>query len=461
MAGEADNTSRGVAMSGSDTIARALAEFLDGRKSFEKLADQLAQFVAEEPPALTVLEAALQDAVNSGQLPYDLAILIWRRAAGQNEGNDPAAPDPRRPDDDRQDSGDHYQQKVDDVVLSALLDGFRSYRQPARPIEASNDRLADKHLDDALADFRGARFRRDAAKAGAGQPRAPSNIAALNGGRTSERATGVGTMLKDRFVLDKELGRGGMGVVYRAVDRRRLEAAHQQPYVALKLLSGTFKEHPDALRALESEARKAQELAHPNIVTVFDFDRDDGDIFIVMELLQGAPLDNFLASKGPNGLELGVARRIVGGLCEGLAYAHARGIIHADIKPANIFLSEDGQVKLLDFGIAAAGQRGAFDATSLGAYTDAYASPEMQEGAPRDPRDDVYALGCVAYMIIAGHHPFDKLSGVEVRERGLKPQRLRDVSAAEWNAIAQALSVERNDRQPNAGAFYEQFRGDR
>jgi predicted Ser/Thr protein kinase len=448
-----------------DDIGRMLGDFLAGRKPFERLIGQLRDVIAADETAPDALQAALQDSINTGQLPYDLAVMVWREASGQGGADQPAEADnggqPPGAANGEAAPGSGYQDKVDEVVISALLDGFRSYRRQGEPTQLRTRDSDTKHLDAALADFRGARFRRDAAKAEAGQPRQQPGIAEWAPAGASARAIGVGTMLRDRFVLDKELGRGGMGAVYRAVDRRRLEAMNQSPYVALKLLSGSFKEHPDALRTLENEARKAQELAHPNIVTVFDFDRDEGEVFIVMELLQGAPLDSVLERLGPNGLDPDAARRVVGGIGDGLAYAHARGIVHADIKPANVFILTDGQVKILDFGIASAVRRGGFDASSLDAFTAAYASPEMELGAPRDPRDDVYALGCVAYMIFSGIHPFDYASGADARDRGLRPEKLHGAAAHEWRAIAQALSMEREARQSDVGIFGAQFRGAR
>jgi predicted Ser/Thr protein kinase len=451
-----------------DEIERVLGEFHAGRRPFEGLVGQLRVLVTEDPAAADALLPALQGVINSGQCPYDLAIMIWRRVAGEVEtvqtaaappAEIPAAGPPEPFVATALADGDQYRKKVDEVVISALLDGFRSYREKTETTALHGSTQDDKHLDAALANFRGARFRRDAAKAEAGQPRRQPTIAELTRANLGGRSIGVGSMLKDRFVLDKELGRGGMGAVYRAVDRRRLEAMHAAPYVALKLLSGSFKDHPDALRTLENEARKAQELAHPNIVTVYDFDRDEGEVFIVMELLQGAPLDLIMQAGGPDGLQLSAARSVVNGIGDGLAYAHERGIVHADIKPANVFILTDGQTKILDFGIASAVRGGAFDAGSLGAYTAAYASPEMEDGAPRDPRDDVYALGCVAYMAFAGAHPFDRLSGAEAREKGLRPFRLNHINSNEWQAIAQALSMERNARQFNAAEFCAQFRG--
>src|SRR5215472_5194913 len=103
-----------------------------------------------------------------------------------------------------------------------------------------------------------------------------------------------GSVLKNRFILEAPIGRGGMGTVFRARDLRKEEAQDRNPHVAIKVLNDDFKEHPGALQALQRESRKAQQLAHPNIVTVYDFDRDEGNVYMVMELLQGIPLDRLI-----------------------------------------------------------------------------------------------------------------------------------------------------------------------
>ncbi len=136
----------------------------------------------------------------------------------------------------------------------------------------------------------------------------------------------VGSVIKDRFTLEKLLGRGGMGEVYLATDKRKLEAQDKNPYVALKVLGENFKRHPQAFVALQREARKTQELAHPNIVTVYDFDRDKDMVFMTMEYLAGAPLDELLRSS-PKGLPPEQANSILLDISNALTYAHSHQII--------------------------------------------------------------------------------------------------------------------------------------
>src|SRR5699024_5684859 len=159
-----------------------------------------------------------------------------------------------------------------------------------------------------------------------------------------------------------------------------------------KLLNDEFRSNSEALKTLEPEARKTQGLAHPNITTVYDFDRDRAEIFIVMELLSGMPLSRLLSANVGQPLPGGQITAILRGICAGLAHAHQRGVVHSDLKPGNVFVSENDEVKLLDFGLAAA--QGPLSPEGVTGLTATYASPEMFEGAPRDPRDDIFALGC-------------------------------------------------------------------
>ena len=271
-----------------------------------------------------------------------------------------------------------------------------------------------------------------------------------------------GSVLRDRFVLVDELGHGGMGVVYKAFDRSRGDT--KERYVALKILNEEFKRHPLAVRALQREARKAQKLAHPNIATVYDFDRDGGNVYMVMELLSGRSLDQVLREDGPNGIPVVPALGMVKSLAAALSYAHEQGIVHSDFKPSNAFLTHDGKVKVLDFGIARAApgvhqrtDRTTFDAGQLGAISPGYASLEMLTGQEPDVRDDVYALACVTYELLTGTHPYQRIDALKAHESGLEPRVIRKLSGPQWRALRQGLAFRRADRCPSVDAFARQL----
>jgi predicted Ser/Thr protein kinase len=342
------------------------------------------------------------------------------------------------------------QAKVDDVVLSALISEFRGMRQARDEDAAEQVAMKPDALDGLLVNYRSARFRSDARRAARGAAAAGLKLGQLDD--FASRRAGPGSILRERFVLDAEIGRGGMGIVYSAVDRRRLEAGSGQPYVALKLLNDEFRNNSEALRVLEAEARKAQSLAHPNIATVYDFDRDRSEIFIVMELLSGKPLSRILGASVGQPLPAHRAAAALKGICAGLAYAHRQGVVHSDLKPGNVFVGDDS-VKLIDFGLATASAAGSFDVTALGGLTAAYASPEMFDDAPRDPRDDIFALGCIAYELVAGAHPFAMWASNEAAAQKLEPEPVADLDPTAWQAIRQALSFEREARTKSVEEF--------
>ncbi len=276
---------------------------------------------------------------------------------------------------------------------------------------------------------------------------------------------GPGSIVKDRFVLEEELGRGGMGVVYKARDLRKEEAQDRNPYVAIKLLNDEFRRHPESLKALQRESRKAQHLAHANVVTVYDFDRDGANVFMVMELLEGESLDRIIRDHEETGLPLERALRLTRGLCRAMAYAHEQGVVHSDFKPANAFLTKQGVVKVFDFGIARAAKRAdnltgsttLFDPGTLGALTPTYASCEMIEGLEPDPRDDVYAIACVAYELLTGKHPFKRLSAVQARDKRMVAARPRGLKRYQWRALQRGLSFDREKRTASAQQFLNEL----
>jgi predicted Ser/Thr protein kinase len=277
---------------------------------------------------------------------------------------------------------------------------------------------------------------------------------------------GPGVTLKERFVLLEKLGQGGMGIVFKAKDLLKVEAQDKDPYVAIKVLTDAFKKFSGSFIALQREASKAQRLAHPNIATVYDFDRDGNTVFMTMEYLQGKPLNQLIKEISKKPLKRNHALHIIDELCSGLAYAHEKNLIHSDFKPGNCFLLSDGHVKLLDFGIARASTQTAeerentmFDPAKLSAVTPAYATPEMFAGMNPDPRDDIYGLACVSYQLLsAGKHPYNKITSPKIKELGIKPKPVKGLNRRQQKTLNKALSVNRDDRISSVQAFADGMR---
>ena len=273
----------------------------------------------------------------------------------------------------------------------------------------------------------------------------------------SVKGDGVGRLLKKRFLLESVLGHGGMGTVYKARDLRKVEAEDPNPYIATKVLNQDFRDHPDAFITLQQETAKSQTLAHPNIVTVHDFDRDGDTLYMTMELLEGEPLDQLIHQHKDKGLPKEQVWSITRDLAAALSYAHQRHLIHADFKPGNIFVTADGHAKVLDFGIARAASKEAqkhkFDAGQLGALTPAYATIEMINDEPISFSDDVYALACVVYEMLMGRHPYNHRSALDALAKDIKPKRPAHLNNTEWKVLQRGLALKKKDRYATIDEF--------
>lgn len=272
-----------------------------------------------------------------------------------------------------------------------------------------------------------------------------------------------GLILKGQYRLESELGAGGMGIVFKARDLLMEEMKDREPYVAIKILRPEYRDNQQVLMALQREFRKAQKLSHPNIVGMMNFTRDDdlGIVFITMQYLEGKTLADLLVTTYPEGMPLKGALPIIQGMSHALSYAHKNHIIHLDFKPANVFISNHGEVKILDFGIAsiattatAEQQLTVFNPQDLSALTPAYASLEMLdrlEGDPStrlppDPRDDVYGLACVIYELLTGRHPFARASAKDAFKSGLTPKEPSALTGRQWKSLRIGLAFSREDR---------------
>jgi serine/threonine-protein kinase len=256
-----------------------------------------------------------------------------------------------------------------------------------------------------------------------------------------------------RYVIQEELGRGAMGVVYRALDPVLGRT------VALKVLQGAFGtgEDPQFEERFAAEARAAARLSHPGIVTVHDAGRDEstGTFYIAFEHLEGQTLD--AAARG-RALPPDEALRIGACVAEALHHAHEQGIVHRDVKPANVMLLRSGEPKLMDFGIA---KLPASQLTAAGEFfgTPAYMSPEQLAGETLDRRSDVFSLGAVLYRLLTGHDAFaaPTIPGVLARVATQHPPAPSSVAGGlspQVDAVvARALAKDRTERHPDAAAL--------
>ncbi len=218
----------------------------------------------------------------------------------------------------------------------------------------------------------------------------------------------IGIRLGSYEILCK-LGAGGMGEVYRARD------AKLGRDVAIKVLPSEFSDHADALSRFEREAKILAALSHPNILSIYDFGKEGGTAYVVTELLEGETLRERL---GRERLAWRKAVETTASIADGLAAAHGKGIVHRDLKPENIFLCKDGQVKILDFGLAKLYTRMKDDQTDPGTRggtspgtvmgTVGYMAPEQVRGEETDARSDIFALGCLLYELLTGEKAFKK-----------------------------------------------------
>lgn len=253
-----------------------------------------------------------------------------------------------------------------------------------------------------------------------------------------------------KFEVHAVLGRGGMGVVYRARDARLGRD------VAIKTLTEGFSGNPEMLKRFYHEASQTSALRHPNIVIVFDAGDQDGMPYLVMEYVEGESLEAVLKERKQIPLELRLS--IVEQVCMALAYAHRNGVIHRDVKPANIIMQRDGTAKLLDFGIARAdSNRLDQSLTSTGTLigTPAYMAPERLQGAPVDGRSDVFSVGVLLYQLITNQLPFDAefpaiIQQILRDEPRAPSQIVRDCPPSLDAIVARALAKQPPDRYPYA-----------
>lgn len=299
-----------------------------------------------------------------------------------------------------------------------------------------------------------------------GEVGAPGEFAATEDGASHE-ASVVGSTLLGRYRVVELIGRGGMSRVYKALD---LEAPGDsvERFLALKVLIRPFLEPAESFRSLQLEVHRLRALNHPNIVRLLGCDRDGAVVFMTMEYLLGHSLHARFragspAAAAPVAIDRGEALTIISAIAAALEFAHASQIVHGDLKPGNVFITDTGEIKVIDFSIAnwiarpqtALERREAAQNRVASAVTPRYASPQLMARQKPDATDDVYSLACLAYELLTGNHPFDGATGAQAIH--FPPPPHPELTAPQYAAILQGLQLERRDRTASIRRFIDEF----
>lgn len=281
-------------------------------------------------------------------------------------------------------------------------------------------------------------------------PTKPPQTKATNTKNVSNAESLVGTLVKGRYKLEALIGHGGLCDVYRAKDKVLESSGSESPYVALKILQKEYTSQPETARMLIREAQNTQKLSHPNIIRVFDFGVDQQIYYLVMEYLDGETLEQLIQRSRPSGLQYGKALALLDQILDALHYAHHQDIVHADLKPANIMLNSDGQIKIFDFGVSktfklkqdqyAAARKETND--NVGGYTPNYASINLIDGKDPKHTDDLFAFACIAYELLSCKHPYGRKPANVALKENLKAKKPDNMPVTKWKAINDYLDLE-------------------
>jgi serine/threonine protein kinase len=269
-----------------------------------------------------------------------------------------------------------------------------------------------------------------------------------------------GSVLRRRYRIESVLGHGAMGTAFQALDEYRLETPPGGQRLAIKVLHASVAARAELLTELRQEFQQLQLLSHPNILRVFEFDRDGAVVFFTMELFSGAQLSRVLWERRLIPLGRAQALAAIRDIGAAIAHAHSRGVVHGDINPQNVVITMTGELRVRGFGAWHRSSRRTTapdNEATLPSATAGYASCQMLEGEPADAGDDVFALACVAYLLLCGEHPFSKRTSIEARDAGLRPRRPPKLTNQQWQTLRAGLSFERSNRPADMQQWLEQL----
>lgn len=280
---------------------------------------------------------------------------------------------------------------------------------------------------------------------------------------------GVGSVLCGRYLVTEANSNGAFGALYMAIDQAASNARERGARYRLRVLDERRWGDVAAVAAVQSQAARSERLRHPHIFSTGHIARDEGlnIFFAVAELREGVSLSRFINERRRQAspLSFGEAWPMVKGLGDGLQHIHDAGFVYTDLKPSNVFVDVDGTTSVMELrplqprrdGGAARPPRNERSTDFGPGITVGFASPEMMRGAYPEPRDDLFALAIVVYMLLTLTHPFDRKSADEAHVALMVPKAIDGLSQRSMTALEKGLAFERRDRQPDVAAFLDEF----
>lgn len=278
------------------------------------------------------------------------------------------------------------------------------------------------------------------------------------------RTAGVGSIVNNRYLLDSKLGNGCMGQVFVATDLAAETTGVKDSKIILEVVAVDLQQQTEALLALRDAVARTKRLAHPNLVKVFGVEQADGQVSVAMEYMSGRWLGDIIKQARNAPLPQATAWSLIEGISNGLAYAHKHGVVHSNLNPCSIFVTDTGTPKIMGFELIEALPNSAdaielLDTMTLRAYSEAYTTDLTVLRSNARPADDLYPLGVIAYELLTGKHPFQRCSLDTARQKGLRYEPIADLPPRAAKLIDDCLSFERAARPEDAARFIKRMQG--
>jgi Protein kinase domain len=278
------------------------------------------------------------------------------------------------------------------------------------------------------------------------------------------RAPIVGMVVNNRYLLESKLGNGCMGLVFTATDLAAENTGVHDSRLIVEVVAVDLNQEPEALLTLKEAVARIKKLSHENIVRVFGVEQADGQVSIVMEYLKGRWLADIIRDARKTPLLQAAAWSLVEGISNGLAYAHKQGMVHSNLNPASIFVTDAGVPKIMGFELIDALPSSAeavelLDTMTLRAYTEAYTAQAVMSRSTACPADDLFPLGVIAYELLTGKHPFQRHSLDAARQKNLGYEPIAELPPRAARLVSECLSFEPTARPADAARFVERIKG--